>query len=84
MKTAVRKMGNSAGVIVPKALLDDLQIGIGQQLDIRVEAGRLVASPVTEGARQGWAEAANDLRAMDDDLPVWPELSNDEDADLQW
>jgi antitoxin MazE len=56
-------MGNSAGMILPKGVLDDLQIGIGQQLDLRVEAGRLVASPVRERVRQGWAGAAVELRS---------------------
>jgi antitoxin component of MazEF toxin-antitoxin module len=77
-------MGNSAGVILPKGVLDDLQIGIGQQLDLRVEGGKLVASPVKGGARRGWAEAALELRTQEDDLPVWPDLANDEDDALQW
>jgi antitoxin MazE len=84
MRSSVRKMGNSAGMILPKNVLDDLRIGIGQQLDLRVEAGRLVASPVREKVRQGWAEAALELRSQEDDLPAWPELANDEDDALQW
>lgn len=84
MRTAVRKMGNSAGVILPKTLLDDLQIGIGQQLELRIEAGSLIARPVKESVRHGWAEAALELARHEDDRPVWPDIANDGDADLQW
>ena len=77
-------MGNSAGMILPKGVLDDLQIGIGQQLDLRVEAGSLIARPIRDAVRQGWAEAALDIRTAEDDLPVWPDFANDGDDGLQW
>jgi len=84
MRTALRKMGNSAGMIVPKAILNELGSAIGEELDLKVDGGRLVAAPVRGGLRAGWAEAAQALAEAGDDMPVWPDFANDEDGALRW
>ena len=84
MRTALRKMGNSAGMIVPKAILSEIGSTIGEELDIKVENGRIVAAPVRDGVRAGWAEAAQALAEAGDDAPAWPDFANDEDESLQW
>jgi antitoxin MazE len=84
MRTALRKMGNSAGMIVPKAILSEIGSAIGEELDIKVESGRIVAAPVRGAVRGGWAEAAQALAQTDDDAPVWPDFANDEDESLEW
>jgi antitoxin MazE len=84
MRTALRKMGNSTGMIVPRAILDELGSAIGEDLDIKVENGRLVAAPVRTGLRAGWADAAYALAEAGDDAPVWPDFANDEDDSLRW
>ena len=84
MRTALRRMGNSAGMIVPKPILDELGSRIGEDFEIKVENGRIVAAPVRGGVRAGWAQAARDVAAADDDAPAWPDLANDGDADLRW
>jgi antitoxin MazE len=84
MRTALRKMGNSAGMIVPRAILDELGGAIGEELDLQVENGRLVAAPVRTGLRAGWAEAARALAEAGDDAPVWPDFANGEDESLRW
>ena len=43
-RTALRRMGNSTGMIVPKALLAELGAEAGEAMDIAVEDGRLVAA----------------------------------------
>lgn len=45
METAIRKLGNSAGIILPAALLRSLKFEVGQTIDIEVEDGRLVVTP---------------------------------------
>lgn len=47
-RTALRRMGNSTGMIVPKAVLAALGAVAGEPLDIGVEDGRLVAAPAGE------------------------------------
>lgn len=43
-RTALRRMGNSTGMIVPKAILAALGAREGEALDVSVENGRLVAA----------------------------------------
>lgn len=84
MRTALRKMGNSAGMIVPKAILSELGSAIGQDFEISVENGRIVAAPVRSEVRAGWAEAAALVAEGGDDTLIWPEFANDEDDVLRW
>jgi len=45
METAIRKLGNSAGIILPAAFLRSLKFEVGQAIEIEVEDGRLVVTP---------------------------------------
>jgi len=80
MKVAIIPIGNSRGVRLPKAVLE--QVGFGAEADLLVEDGRVVLTPLRE-ARLGWAEAfaadpAGDLSAEDHDWLDAP-LASDED-----
>ena len=83
MRTALRKMGNSSGIIIPKAMLREIGAQVGEELDLKVEDGRLVAEPRRQTPRAGWADAARALAAAGEP-PAWPEFGNDDDADLEW
>lgn len=48
MKVEISKWGNSAAVRVPAGALADSGLHIGQVLNIRAEAGRLVLEPASE------------------------------------
>jgi antitoxin MazE len=80
MKVAIVRIGNSRGVRLPKAVLD--QAGFDAAADLTVEDGRIVLTPV-DAPRRGWAEAfagdpAGDLG--EDDI-AWLESSlADEDT----
>lgn len=54
MKVAIVPVGNSRGVRLPKAVLEQCQFTDAAELT--VEAGRVVLTPVT-APRAGWAEA---------------------------
>lgn len=54
MKVTIIPIGNSRGVRLPKAVLD--QAGLGDEAELSVEAGRIVLTP-SRAARRGWAEA---------------------------
>ena len=85
MRTALRKMGNSTGMIVPKALLAEIGAASGTAMDVRVEDGRLIATPVSR-ARDGWAEAAVAVAAAeeDPDEAAWQAFGNEGDDELKW
>jgi antitoxin MazE len=84
MQTAVRKVGNSAGVIIPKSLLAQVGLSAGDAVDISLENGRLVLAPVQPAKRVGWAEASRAIAATGDDALVWPEFTNAHDDALKW
>lgn len=93
MRTALRKIGNSTGMIVPQALLEALGSKAGEAIILSVEKGRLIATPIRDDRpRAGWADAARALAQegaqagaqAGEDEPAWPHFGNDEDAQLTW
>ena len=51
MKTNLRKIGNSRGVLIPAPLLAACEIA--DEAELTIEQGRLVVAPV-KPAREGW------------------------------
>ena len=84
MRAAVRKLGNSAGVIIPKSLLRDLGIAEGDPVEMMLEGDRIVLVPIKPRVRAGWAEASRSIAEAHDDVLVWPEFDNAEDETLIW
>ena len=84
MQSALKKIGNSAGIIIPKPVLSQIGAELGDKLDLRVEDGNIIVSKSRRHPREGWAEAAAALAAADDDKLVWPEFGNDGDDALEW
>ena len=82
MKIAIRKMGNSQGVIIPKPVL--LQLGLGDEAEMSIERGAIVLRKPRNGVREGWAEASRAIAEGGDDKLVWPEFGNEGDSELAW
>jgi antitoxin MazE len=86
MQTALRKMGNSTGMILPKPILKLLGVESGASMDLVVEGGRVIATPVRNGARHGWEADAERIGSepLDDDSASWLAFGNDHDEQLEW
>lgn len=84
MRNSIRKIGNSAGIVIPKILLAEIGAKPGDPVDLVVEDGRLIVERARKEPRVGWAEASKRLAAEGDDGLVWPEFANEEDAELVW
>jgi antitoxin MazE len=83
MKVAVHRIGNSQGVILPKALL--AQVGFtGNELEMIIERDAIVLRRPRKSVRAGWAGAAKRLARSGDDVLVWPEFANEADNSLKW
>ena len=69
-RTALRRMGNSTGMIVPKAVLAALGAKEGEPIDIRVENGRMVAARAGELTEEITisAEEARELEVLTREL----------------
>lgn len=83
MQAAIRRMGNSAGILLPKAVLAHLQVQAGDVVEVDLESGRVILSSPKPHPRAGWTEAAMAV-AESEDEPAWPLFTNAADADLDW
>lgn len=82
MKATLRKMGNSQGVLIPKAII--AQLGIDEDMDMSVENDAIVLRKADKPVRHGWFDASKKIAAAGDDVLVWPEFGNAEDAEWAW
>lgn len=84
MKTSIRKMGNSLGILIPKPFLVQTGLDIGE-VDIQVEDDAIVIRKPSKKSREGWAQASQMIAAgTDDDVIQWPLIARSMDADFSW
>jgi len=82
MKTNIVQVGNSIGVILPSNLLKKLNLSLKSSVNIEIDGESIIIRPEP---RQGWAEAAMQMHAIEDDKMLLPEIFKDEDlSDLSW
>ncbi|WP_429500488.1 AbrB/MazE/SpoVT family DNA-binding domain-containing protein (plasmid) [Robbsia andropogonis] len=82
MKTTIRRMGNSQGVLIPKPLL--AQLGMDNEVEMAVENDAIVIRRPHQNVRAGWAEASKALADAGDDALVIGEFANSDDVGLTW
>ena len=82
MEVAIRKMGNSQGVLIPRPIL--AQVGLESSADLQVRDGVIEIRAIRRNPRAGWADDARRLASEGADAPVWPEVANEGDAGLVW
>ena len=73
MITKVQKWGNSQGLRLSKALLSEVEIAIGDDLDVSVHDGTLILTPVRR------VRGGRDLRDLVRRIP-----KDDNPAELAW
>ena len=54
MKASVVQIGNSKGIRIPKALLEECKIG--EQVELLRKGNSLIIQPLASEPRQGWGE----------------------------
>jgi antitoxin MazE len=74
------RIGNSRGIRVPKALLEQAQLP--EEVELQAEPGRLIVR-AHRHTRAGWAEAAAQAHARGDDRPLATPLDNRFDTE-EW
>ena len=74
MKASVIRIGNSRGIRIPKAMLQEC--GLEGAVHLEVQKGRLVVRPIRE-PRRGWEDAFRRMAREGDDMLLeagtWPE-----------
>ncbi|GIZ53853.1 AbrB/MazE/SpoVT family DNA-binding domain-containing protein [Noviherbaspirillum aridicola] len=86
MKTAIRKMGNSQGVLIPKPFLLQTGLDIGE-VEIQVENDAIVIRKPKKKCREGWAEACQQIAsatAEAEQVVAWPLVPADKEAGFTW
>ena len=82
MQVAIRKMGNSQGILIPKPIL--AQVGLEGVAELAVNNGVIEIRPLKRNPREGWARDSQRIAQTGDDELVWPEFGNEGDAELVW
>jgi antitoxin MazE len=84
MQAKIIKIGNSKGLRIPKAILE--QCKMENIVNLTVEEGKLVITPY-KNPREGWEEAARKLAASGDDSLLDAEYVGyplDNDDEWEW
>ena len=84
MRTTLRKVGNSSGVIIPKAVLNEIGASAGDEMELSVQGKRIVIARLEPHPRAGWEEASKAIAEAGDDKLVWPEFGNLDDDCWRW
>lgn len=84
MEVAIRTIGNSKGVVLPKPLLAQAGLEGQATASIVVENGSIVLRKPAKAVRAGWSEAAAAVAAKGGDALLMGEFGNVEDAELAW
>ena len=77
----VRKIGNSAGLLLSKALLD--QCLIKDEVRLEIKGNTIIIHPVTSKPRQGWEEQFLKAGSLEDKEKLMGEFDNSFDKD-EW
>ena len=81
-KTRILRIGNSRGIRIPKALLE--QADLPERVEVQAEPGRLVVT-AARPPRAGWADAARRMHAAGaDQLLDPPQSSTFDDREWEW
>ena len=82
MKAQLVRIGNSRGVRLPKAFIEQAQLT--DEVEIEVKGSSVVISPAQK-PRAGWAEAARKLHEQDGDQLLDPSTPTQfEDTEWRW
>lgn len=84
MRTAIRKMGNSQGILIPKPILAQLGLENEVEVEMAIEDDALVIRRAPKRAREGWAEASKAVADAGDDALVMGEFGNADDTESVW
>jgi len=82
MLVSVIPIGNSRGIRLPKAILEQLQIE--DKLEMEIEEKRLILKPVSRKPREGWEAAFQTMTANSDDSLIIKESHEVEAFEWEW
>jgi len=82
MKLRLVSIGNSRGLRIPKAILE--QCRLENEVELEIEAGRLIIKPVKRAPREGWDEAFKKMRSEREDRLLINDRLDLDSEDWEW
>lgn len=82
MVVSIIPIGNSKGIRIPKAVLD--QLDIKDKLELEVEDKQLILRPVRRKPREGWDDSLRRMSELQDDALLVAEADDTEVFDWEW
>lgn len=82
MRVSVVAIGNSRGIRLPKAILDQLQIS--DKLELEVKDQQIILKPITESSRNGWGDAFKRMHNQHEDIILMQESTPSEAFEWEW
>jgi antitoxin MazE len=82
LQVAIRAIGNSKGVVIPKIILE--QSGIQEIVEMSVDGEKIVLSKPKNTVREDWAKDAQSLAKVGEDKLLLGDFTNEEDGDWVW
>ena len=84
MEIAIRAIGNSKGLVLPKPVLAQAGLLDAGSADVTVEGDAIVLRRPPAPVRAGWAEAAQALARHEGDARARGPLHDDGGVELAW
>jgi len=81
LKTRIIRIGNSQGIRIPKALMQ--QLGLADEVELEAQNGQLVIRPLRT-ARQGWDAQFQQMAAAGDDQLIDGNVPPTEWESTEW
>ena len=83
MKTRIIQIGNSQGIRIPKALLD--QSGLGKEVELKVNKEQIIIRPAKK-VREGWPAAFKMMASQRDDRLLDQDTINNQSSwdETEW
>ena len=75
-------IGNSKGIRIPKAILD--QCDIENEVDLEVENGKIIIEPIKRIPRNGWTESLIQMAETGEDQLLFEDTIDLEMEDWEW
>jgi len=64
MKTKIRKIGNSVGIIISQKILD--QVAVKKEVNLSVKDSKIIIEAVKENPRENWEEMLLKAKSLED------------------
>ena len=81
MIVKVRRIGNSVGVLLSKAMIEECSIK--DEVSIEVKENKIIIQPVKNQVREGWADAFINAGSLTDKELLMDDITNSFD-DEEW